>query len=114
MADRYGAAWELSNLEIDGEASGLITMQIYNELAKGTEQQYGHLNRDNPIRINAMIQYARETKASWEILVNHTIQTITEGILSSKNAHITEQEKQSFLWEEKSSLLDFLDHMNQI
>ncbi len=113
LIDRYAAALELSNLRIDDEASGFVTMQIYNELVKGTEQQYGYLDRDHPIRRNAMLQYARGTTMSWKTLVNHAIKTITDGILFSEHSNLTVQEKQDLLWEVKTSLWDFLDHMSQ-
>lgn len=114
LIDRYSAAWDLMNLEIDSHASYTIMMQIQNELVKGTEQQYGYLDRDNPIRANAMIQYARGTTMSWETLTYNAIQRITEEILFSEHSNLTMQEKQEVLWEEKSGLWDFLDHMNQV
>lgn len=70
LVDRWGMAWEMMCLGlIDGVTTHAITTQIENEMVKRTEGQYGHLFRDNPIRVNAMIGAGEGSTISWTQLV---------------------------------------------
>ena len=71
-ADRYGMAWEMMNLGLgDHQAAGDMLEQIRNEMVKGTERQYGYLYQDNPLRVNAMINYAENNTISWTQLIKN-------------------------------------------
>jgi len=72
LADRYGMASEMLNLGLgDHHALGDTLTQIREEMVKGTESQYGYLNRDNPLRINAMIGYGENTTIGWTQLIKN-------------------------------------------
>ena len=46
-------------------------MQIQNEMVQRTEGQYGHLHRDNPLRVSAMIGVGESTTINWTQLVQN-------------------------------------------
>ena len=72
LADRYGMAWEMLNLGLgDHQALGNVLAQIREEMVKGTENQYSYLNRDNPLRISAMIGYGENTTIGWTQLIKN-------------------------------------------
>ena len=71
LADRCGMIWEMINLDLDGGGGWDAIRQIQNEMVQRTEGQYGHLFRDNPIRVNAMIGVGENTAISWSQLVKN-------------------------------------------
>ena len=74
LADRCGMIWEMWNLDLweDGTKGAYYAlMQIQNEMVQRTEGQYGHLFRDNPIRVSAMIGVGENTTIGWTQLVQN-------------------------------------------
>lgn len=74
LADRCGMIWEMWNLDLwEGGTKGAYyaLMQIQNEMVQRTEGQYGHLFRDNPIRVSAMIGVGENTTIGWTQLVQN-------------------------------------------
>ena len=110
LADKMAAAQELSNLGIDSKAAGLLSLQFDIEMRKGTEREFGHLHTDNPIRINAMIAYAKGNQISWQGLCSglleetqtHTFKSIDMSPEEAKRLHLAEME---------DCLMDFLEKL---
>ncbi len=110
LAERYAACWELFNMGIDANASYSIMWHISDEMVRATESQYGHLFRNNPIRVKAMFEYATDAKASWaqlakgawNVKANETI----KGRISAKYVEMKQRLEEQ--------LFTFVDHMNYI
>ncbi len=108
LADKIAILHELSNLGIDSKAAGLfLNIQVDIEMRKGTEREFGHLHTDNPIRINAMIAYAKGNQISW--------QGLCSGLLEETQTHTfksidmsPEEAKRVALAEMESCLTEFL------
>ena len=101
LADKIAILQELSNMGIDREAAGLfLNIQVDIEMRKGTEREYGHLHTDNPIRINAMIAYAKGNQISWQGLCSglmgemqtHTFKTVDVSPEEAKRLRLAEIE----------------------
>lgn len=72
LADQCGMAFEMMYIGLlDIHAGDAILMHIQDELVKGTEEQYGYLHRDNPLRVNAMIGYGENNAISWTQLISN-------------------------------------------
>lgn len=71
LADRCGMLWEMICLDLDGGGGWDVIRQIQNEMAQRTEGQYGHLFRDNPLRVNAMIGVGENTTINWTQLIKN-------------------------------------------
>lgn len=71
LADRCGMLWEMICLDLDGGGGWDAIRQIQNEMAQRTEGQYGHLFRDNPLRVNAMIGVGENTTINWTQLIKN-------------------------------------------
>lgn len=114
LTDRWAAAWELMNCDIDGYAAAKITHQIVVEMEQGTEAQYGRLFRDNPVRIDAMVAYAKNTKMNWTQLTNHMLEAAANGTYYDEKGHASEALKNKALAELEACMSEFLEHMNGI
>ncbi len=110
LADRYAACWELFNTHIDANAASATMTHISDEMVKATEAEYGHLFRNNPIRVKAMFAYATGTKASWSELVKGAWNVIDNAKVKGgpDAVAVYEEMKQRI----KEQLFEFLDHMN--
>ena len=74
LADRCGMIWEMWSLDLwedGGKGAYYALMQIQNEMVQRTEGQYGHLHRDNPLRVSAMIGVGENTTINWTQLVQN-------------------------------------------
>jgi len=110
LADRYAACWELLNLRIDDDAANATMWHIRDGMVRATESEYGHLFRNNPIRVKAMFAYATGTKASWSELVKGAWNVIDHATVKGGSDAVYEEMKQRL----KEQLFEFLDHMNFI
>lgn len=107
LADIIASAQELDNLGIDMEAFGLLSLQIRQEMMNGTERDYGYLSDDNPIRINAMIAYAKGYQISWRSLAHNLLEE--SATHTFKRADMSQEEaKRVALAEMESCLTEFL------
>ena len=107
LADIIAASQELANLGIDMEATGLLSLQIRQEMMNGTERDYGHLSDDNPIRIDAMIAYAKGYQISWRSLAHNLLEE--SATHTFKRADMSQEEaKRVALAEMESCLTEFL------
>lgn len=74
LADRCGMIWEMWSLDLwedGGKGAYYALMQIQNEMVQRTEGQYGHLHRDNPLRVSAMIGVGENTTINWTQLAQN-------------------------------------------
>lgn len=71
LADRCGMIWEMWCMDMDGGGGYSAIMQLQNEMVQRTEGQYGHLHRDNPIRVSAMIGVGENTAIDWTQLMKN-------------------------------------------
>jgi len=114
LVDRYSAAEDLHAMGIDLKATWEIAHQIQQEMIKGTEAKYGHLFRDNPLRINAMISYAQGTKMSWSQLAKNKINAArTEYVYHASGELSAEEVKSRYLAELEECLGNFLQNMGR-
>lgn len=111
LADRSGALWELSSLGlIDSHAAGAMQREMRYSMIDATEGRYGHLWRDNPVRVNAMIEYASGARMNWTQLARATMITASNGTYEQLGKS-NEEVKRQYLEELQGSLDEFLDRM---
>jgi len=106
LKDRCGMTWEMYHLGLIGNhAADAMLMQIQNEMVRGTEGQYGHLFRDNPVRVNAMIAYGEGAEIGW-------IQ-MTQSVYAEQKTWRYESEavKRQALFELEAYLNEFLERL---
>lgn len=110
LADRCGALHELDDMGLDDGAAPWMMIQIEQEMVQGTEGKYGRLSRENPLRVNAMIEYATGTKMNWTQLAQATMEFASNS--TCKQLGLTDEEaKRQFLTELEPKLDKFLDQM---
>ena len=96
---------------IDSKAAGLfLNIQVDIEMRKGTEREYGHLHTDNPIRINAMIAYAKGNQISWQGLCSGLMEEMQTHTFKTVDVS-PEEAKRLRLAEIEDCLLDFLEKL---
>ena len=110
LADRLSAVTELDAMNIDRQACALLSTQFNIEMRKGTEREYGHLHTDNPIRINAMIAYAKGNQISWQGLCNGLMEEMQTHTFKSIDMS-PEEAKRLYLAEMEDCLMDFLERL---
>lgn len=110
LADKMAILQELANMGIDNESIGLIGLQFDVEMRKGTEREYGHLHTDNPIRINAMIAYAKGNQISWQGLCSGLMEEMQTHTFKTVDVS-PEEAKRLRLAEIEDCLLDFLEKL---
>lgn len=111
LADRSGALWELRSLDlIDSDAAWAMQRELRYSMIDATEGRYGHLWRDNPVRVNAMIEYASGARMNWTQLVRATMITASNGTYEQLGKS-NEEVKRQYLKELEGSLDEFLDRM---
>ncbi len=110
LADRLSATTELFAVNIDRRACALLGMQFNNEMRKGTEHEYGYLHTDNPIRINAMIEYAKGNTISWRGLAHGLLEEMKTHEFKSVDM-TPEEAKRIYLAEMEDCFTDFLNRL---
>ena len=106
LADRCGMIWEMWCLDLDGGGGYDALRQIQNEMVQRTEGQYGHLHRDNPLRVNAMIGVGENTTISWTQLIKNCYDDRKDNW-----TYRSEELKQQILQELKGNLEQLLDRL---
>ena len=106
LADRCGMIWEMWCLDLDGGGGYDALRQIQNEMVQRTEAQYGHLHRDNPLRVNAMIGVGENTTISWSQLIKNCYDDRKDNW-----TYRSEELKQQILQELKGNLEQLLDRL---
>ncbi len=114
LEQRYAAAWELLNFNIDRDAAGDIMWNIHDEMMKSTEAQYGYLHRDNPIRIKAMFANADKTSVSWGRLVKSSLNSIAHRTSKGSSGPEGDRKYAEMQQRLKEQLFEFLDRMDYI
>lgn len=106
LADRCGMLWEMICLDLDGGGGWDAIRQIQNEMVQRTEGQYGHLFRDNPIRVNAMIGVGENTTINWTQLMKNCFEDRRDNW-----TYKSEELKQQILQELGDSLNQLLERL---
>lgn len=112
LADRLSAVTELDAMNIDRQACAQLSTQFNIEMRKGTEREYGHLHTDNPIRINAMIAYAKGNQISWQGLCNGLLEETQTHTFKSIDMS-PEEAKRLCLAQMEDCLTDFLERLER-
>ena len=112
LADRLSATTKLFAVNIDRQACSLFGMQFSTEIRKGIEREYGYLHTDTPIRINAMIAYAKGGQISWHGPCNGLLEETQTQTFKSIDMS-PEEAKRLCLAQMEDCLTDFWDRLER-